>query len=144
MSRRPRFVFDTEDFTLELPVGPWDFEENTIGGSAESGAKVIAAFTVRRDLALIIPLRFYESEWPLVRALIEFGVTGQPIVWYPDAEEPTNYEIYLDNPSAGDDFEGTPDGIYPRALSLGIAVTRRGDAGDWDDLVPYFDGRGVE
>lgn len=145
MSRRPRFVFGTEDFTLELPVAPWDFEENTIGGSAESGAKVITAFTVRRDLTLIIPLRFYESEWPLVRALIEFGVTGQPIDWYPDYTDTlTVYEVYLDNPAAGDDFEGTPDGVYPRALSLAIAVTRRGDAGHWDDLVPYFDGRGVE
>lgn len=136
---RPRFVFDTEDFTLELPVAPWDFEENTIGGSAESGAKVIAAFTVRRDLALILPLRFYESEWPLVRALIEYGITGQPITWYPAGAEGTNFEVYLDNPSAGDSYEGTPDGTYPRALSLGIAVSRRGDGGDWDDLPSYFE-----
>lgn len=142
MRWRPRFVFDDQDFTLELPVAPWELEENVVGGSAESAARIVAAFTVRRDYALIIPLRFYEAEWPLIRRLIEYGQTGAPLAWYPAFDEVTSYEIYLDSPEVGREYETPPDGTYPRALSLAIVVARRGTNSDWDDLPDYFDGLG--
>lgn len=136
---RSRFAFGAEDFTLTLPVAPWDFLDDPVAGSAESGAGVIASFTVIRYSPLALPVRFFESEWPLIEALIIHGQTGASITWYPDADDPDlTYTIYLDSPEVGKEFEAPADGTYPRALSI-VLVIRRTNNENWDTLPPYFD-----
>lgn len=135
----PRFVYAATDTTLSLPVRPWDFLENVVGGEAEAASNVRAAFVVRRDQQLALPLRFFEEEWPLVRALIEYGQTGLPIEWFPDASDTAvSFDIYLDAPEVGDQFTAEPDGEYPQALYLTLVV-RQADGLGWDDLAGYFE-----
>lgn len=138
---RPRFVYSATDITLSLPVRPWDFLEHIVGGDVESGGNVKAAFVVRRDQQLALPLRFFEEEWPLVNALIEYGQTGLPITWYPAADETDiSFEVYLDAPEVGDQYNAEPDGEYPRAVYLTLVI-RRTDGEGWEeeDLPSYFE-----
>lgn len=138
---RPRFVYGAAGVTLlSLPVRPWDFLENIVGGEAESGGNALAAFVIRRDQQLSVPLRFYENEWPAVRTLIEYGQTGQPLQWYPAADETDIvFDVYLDGPEVGSQYDSRPDPEYPRAVSLTL-VLRRVDGLGWEDMLPsYFE-----
>lgn len=113
------------DLAFALPVAIWRHQDRTIGGEIESDAAYPAAYTVRDDYLLALPLRFFESEWPLVRALIEFGQTAGVIRWYPSIEDDATYfDVYLDAPALGTDISPIPDAIYPRALVLQIVIRR--------------------
>jgi hypothetical protein len=127
MKWEPSFRYTDEeevDVALSLPVGLWNHQDKTIGGEAESDGAFPASFVVRRDYVLAIPLRLFESEWPVVRALVEFGQTGGVIRWFPSIDEETYFDVYLESPALGDDFRPIPDATYPRALLLSIAVRR--------------------
>lgn len=135
----PRFVYNPGvevDVTLELPVGIWRHSTPTVGGDIDSDAGHPASFIVRRSYSLIVPVRFFESEWTTVRELIEYGQTGGVITWYPDAEELDSFDVYLEAPMVGDDITGAIDGEYPRALSQAITI-RRVDGVAFDGL-EYF------
>lgn len=136
----PRFLWDDDlvnDETLELPVGQWRHQPKAIGGDIESDAGYPASFVVRRDHCLYVPVRFFEDEWPTLRRLIAHGQGGGVIYWYPDVDEVTSYEVYLEAPALGDPVEPLPDGEYPAALSL-VLTFRKASGGNWDDLL-YFD-----
>lgn len=124
----PRFVFndgEAHDVTLLLPVGLWRHTVPTVGGDIESDAGHPASYVVSRTYALTMALRFYESEWPAVRALLEFGQLGGPVTWYPDADEPASvFDVYLDGPEVGTEIAPEPDETYPRALSLTIVLSQ--------------------
>lgn len=128
MNWTPAFVYtdgDEVDVSLALPIGLWRHRDRSIGGEIESDAAYPAAYTVTTDYLLVLPLRFFEAEWPTVRALIEFGQTGGVIRWYPAAEdEETFFDVYLEDPAIGTDFQAIPDPAYPRALALPITVRR--------------------
>ncbi len=137
----PRFLWvdDTgpNDETLELPVGLWRHSFPVIGGDIESDAGVPASYIVRREYCLAVPVRYLENEWPILRAIIAAGQGGAPIVWIPDVEEGTSYEVYLESPAIGDDVTPVIDGEYPAALALTLTF-RRVDDGNWDAL-QYFE-----
>lgn len=137
---RPRFVWDdgTEnDEQLALPVGLWDYSFPTVGGEIESDAGFPASYIVRRDRHLAVPVRFYEAEWPIVRALIEYAQQSEaPFLWYPDGEEGESFEVYLEAPALGDDVRPEPDGDYPAVLFLTLVLAKV-DGSSWDGL-EYF------
>lgn len=136
--RVPTFEYDdggTIELALMLPVGLWNHRLKQIGGDIESDAAFPASYVVRRDHQLAIPLRFYEAEWPEVRAMIEFGQMGGVIKWFPDLESEDSFDVYLDAPSVADSIDPQPDGSYPRVLGLTIVV-RRVDGEPWD--LGYF------
>lgn len=136
--RVPTFAYndgEAVDLALMLPVGLWNHRLKQTGGDIESDAAFPASFIVRRDYQLAIPLRFYESEWPEVRALIEYAQTGGVFTWFPDLESEDSFDVYFDAPKIGEDIDPQTDGSYPRAMSLTIVV-RRVDGEPWD--LGYF------
>lgn len=134
--RVPTFQYPDVDLALMLPVALWAHQLKHVGGDIESDAAFPAGYIVRTDYRLALPLRFYESEWPEVRALIEYGQTGAPITWFPDLESEESFDVYLDAPAIGEDFVAEPDAQYPRALGLTIII-RRVDGEPWD--LVYFE-----
>lgn len=137
----PRFLWVDEngpnDETLSLPVGLWRHSFPVIGGDIESDAGHPASYIVRREYCLAVPVRYFEEEWPILRAIIAAGQSGEPIVWIPDVEEGTSYEVYLEAPAIGDDVTPVIDGEYPAALALTLTLRRVNDA-TWDAL-QYFE-----
>lgn len=133
--RVPTFQYPGVDIALMLPVRLWTHALKATGGDIESDAAFPASYVVRRDHQLVLPLRFYESEWPEVRALIEYGQTGAPITWFPDLESEDSFDVYFDSPSIEEDIIAVPDATYPRALGLSIVI-RRVDGEPWD--LGYF------
>lgn len=137
----PRLFWDdgeVNDETLELPVGLWRHSFPAIGGDIESDAGFPASFVVRRDYCVEVPFRFFEEEWPTMRALVAHGQAEGVIVWYPHADDLTTfYNVYLESPALGEDVRPLPDGEYPAALSL-VLTFRRVDGGNFDDLL-YFE-----
>lgn len=134
--RVPTFQYPGVDLALMLPVALWNHQLKHTGGDIESDAAFPAAYIVRTDYRLAIPLRYYESEWPEVRALLEYAQTGAVITWFPDLESEDSFDVYIDSPAIGEDIISTPDGNYPRALSLTIVI-RRVDGLPWD--LGYFE-----
>lgn len=129
---------EVNDETLELPVGLWRHSFPAIGGDIESDAGHPASYVVRRDYLLAVPFRFFEEEWPLIRALVAHGQQEGVIVWYPHAEDlSTFFNVYLENPQLGEDVRPTPDAEYPAVLNLTLTF-RRVDGGNWDTL-QYFE-----
>lgn len=112
------------DVALTLPVGIWRHQDRSIGGEIESDAAFPAAYKIRDDYLLGLPLRFFESEWSLVRSLVEFGQTGGVIRWFPTMDDDAFFDVYLDAPEIGNDITPAPDPVYPRVLHLAIAIRR--------------------
>lgn len=131
----PRFEYAAAELELLLPVGLWRHLVPSVGGDIESDAGYPASYVVRRTNQLSIPLRFYESEWPAVRALLEYGQSGAALAWFPDRLELESFQVYLDGPTVGEPIEPLPDGAYPRALSLNILLRLTDDA-PW--VLEYF------
>lgn len=134
----PTFQYTDEDpvdVAFMLPIGLWRHTLKQTGGDIESDAAFPAAYIVRRDYQLSIPLRFYEGEWSTVRAMIEFGQLGGIIKWFPDLDSEESFEVYLDDPSLGDDIVPQVDDSYPRALTIALVI-RRVDGLPWD--LEYF------
>ncbi len=120
---RSRFVYSTVDWSASLPVRAWGRRTGTAGGQRISAAGTPAAYIVRRDQVILVPLRFYETEWASVHALIAWGQSGETILWYPDANEAgTSFTVYLDNPAAGEDIVPVRDADYPHMMELTLAL----------------------
>lgn len=125
----PKFIYGPADalVTLEftLPVGVW-LHSSKSGGVLRWTATGSPGATVQlRKQCLTMPLRFTEDEWPAVRALLEWGQTKAPFVWYPDSD-PLNQDqmvstiVVLEAPKVADPLAPQPDGKYPRMLSLSV------------------------
>lgn len=137
IERTPRFVWPDNDETLTLPVGMWDYTFPTVGGEVESDSGFPASYMVKLYRCLAVPLRFYEEEWPTIRALIEHGQLGESFTWYVGADDEEGVEVYLEAPALGDDVTPNPDPDFPAVLFFTL-VLRRADGEPWDDL-PYFE-----
>jgi hypothetical protein len=119
---RSRFVYTGGDLTLRLPCRPWDRRTATVGGSRTSGGGIPAAYVVRRDYMVVLPLRFMEDEWPGVEALLAWGQGAELITWYPDAADTgTSYEVWLEAPVAGVAVAPTRN-EFPGMLELTIEL----------------------
>jgi len=127
---------DTTDWTTELPVRPWRRTTRTIGGSRIAAGGVPASHVVRRDYLLAVTLRLYEHERPDLDALVAWGQLSESFFWWPDADEVTYYNVYLDHPVAGEDLEEQRDPEFPSVIEATIVV-RRVDGYAWD--LDYFE-----
>jgi hypothetical protein len=133
----PRLVWEENDVQMALPVGVWDYTFPTVGGEIQSDAGFPASYTVRKDRCLSVPFRFYEEEWPTIRALVEYAQQSDaPFLWYPDGDEDDYFEVYLEAPALGDDVKPLPDGDYPAVLFLPLVLVKV-DGSAWDE-VEYF------
>jgi hypothetical protein len=123
---RPLFRYgENLSLALELPVTPWVRHTTVVGGDIEADSGARAAYVVRRDELLTFTLRFYEEEWPFVQFLIDYGQSGQLLVWYPDRDDlSVQFTCYLESPSIDGSYQPTPDGEYPRAFLLEITLAR--------------------
>lgn len=135
--QRSRFTYGASvDWTTSIPPRPWTPINETVGGVRIATAHIPAAYTVRTDAMVEIPLRFTEDEWDDVLALIAFGQSAQSFYWYPDSIlTDQDYEaahVYLQSPAAGERFAPTRDGQYPRMFDLTIVL--RGVGG----VLPWF------
>lgn len=124
---RSRFVYgatgDETDLELALSVRPWDRRTPTVGGARISAAGVPGAYIVRRDHTLLVPLRFLETEWIAVHAMIAWGQAGESFTWYPDANEPgTSFLVWLDSPVAGEPIAPSRSTDFPKMLELTITL----------------------
>jgi len=123
---RSRFVYGVagaSDWTFALPPGAWERRTPTVGGRRVSASGVPAAYVVRREHILVLPLRFYETEWADVHALLAWGQTSESFTWYPDADMPgESYEVWLETPAAGDEITPTRLSSYPLVLELSIGL----------------------
>lgn len=122
-----RFTYGlTGDWTTSLPPRPWTPVNETVGGMRKATAHIPAAYTVRTDVMVEIPMRFTEDEWEDVLALIAFGQSAQSFYWYPDSTlTDPDYDranVYLESPAAGERFAPTRDGQYPRMFELTILL----------------------
>ena len=129
--RRSRFTYDVTDYTTELPVRAWNYRTPTVGGSRKSATGVPASYVMRREDILVVTLRFHEWDWLTVRALVVWGQAAEPFDWFPDADEATSYEVYLESPAAGTDIVPTRLSDFPRVLELTIEI-RKVDGTPWD------------
>lgn len=136
MDRRPRFEYDVSSvFEGTISSPSWLPSNATVGGSRTSSAGIPAAFKVRSDELARLTLRFWEDEWPAVRAFIAFAQTGQSFDWLPDADEPTSFAVYLESPLMGEPVSPTRDGTFPRVMELAILLRNASATAPW---TPYF------
>ena len=124
---RSRFVYgatgEEVDLEMMLPVRPWDRSTPTVGGSRISAAGIPGAYIVRRDHRLVLPLRFLETAWAGIHALIAWGQAGESFTWYPDAlEAGTSFLVWLDSPAPGEDIAPSRSSDYPKMLELTITI----------------------
>lgn len=110
---------------LTLGVGIWDDAVSSGGGMRETADGVPGAWLTWRKQLLTVPLRFFESEWPGVRALIEWGQTKAPFIWVPESNTDlmtygliTSALVTLESPSVHDTIAPIIDPNYARVLSL--------------------------
>ena len=128
---RSRFVYGETDWETSLPVRAWDRSTPTVGGSRTSAAGVPASYIVRRDHVLRVTLRFYETEWENVHAMIAWGQLAETLLWYPDANVAgTSFEVYLDSPLAGEDIAPSRSSDYPRTMEVTVSL-RTVDGSPW-------------
>lgn len=125
---RSKFQFNTSDvFATSLSTRAWTPGDSTVGGSRVSSAGIPAAYQVRRDALLTLPLRIDETEWPDFLALIAFGQSGQPFDWFPDADGGSGYTVYLEQPAMGDRWAPTRMSEFPQTFD--VTITLRGAGG---------------
>lgn len=141
---RSRFVYGVAgsetDWSTIRPVRSWTNPTATVGGSRTSASGTPAAYVARRDYNLRLTLRLYESELPDLQALIEWGQAAESFTWYPDANDTaTSFEVYLESPLAGDEWEEARLDEFPRVVEVTI-VLRRVDGYAWG--LEYFEESG--
>lgn len=128
LPQRSRFVYGISPVTLDfsLPPRPWHIGEDSIGGRRISGGGIGASHIVRRDMILILPLRFRETDWPSVVALIRWGQSEETFTWFPDSNLATSFSVWLHAPEAGSNIrpQRVPD--YPKLFEL-VFTLRRAD-----------------
>lgn len=119
----PRFIFgpegDQETLDLTLPVALWQHGGPSMGTARATATGIPAVSIINRKRTLVVPVRFYEAEWPGVRRLVEWGQTKAPFIWIPEPDYPEK-TVYLDAPGVNDLVVPTTDANYPRVSSLAL------------------------
>lgn len=129
LPRRSRFRFGEADALQEvetmLSVRPWDRRVPTVGGRLVSASGMPAAFIVRRDHVLDVPLRFYESEWEDIDRLLAWGQSGEAFFWWPDALEDSEvYAVFLEAPAAGEAVEPRRSTQFVDMLEVTVSLRK--------------------
>lgn len=125
----PTFIFgpagDEETLQLRLPVGLWIHGGPSKGIARKTSTGVPGITFTNRKRTLTVPVRFYESEWPAIRRLVEWGQTKAPFTWIPESniyaqDQIVSTVVTLDSPRVGDVLSPEPDSGYPRVLILDL------------------------
>lgn len=123
----PTFMFgpagDIEILTLRLPVGLWRHSGPTKGIWRATATGIPDVTFTHRKRVLLVPVRFYEDEWPAVRRLVEWGQGKNPFTWIPESDPLAQDQIgavtvYLESPKIVEVVSPVPDATYPRVSSI--------------------------
>lgn len=121
----PTFMFgpagDVETLALRLPVGLWRHSGPTKGIARATATGLPGVTFTHRKRVLIVPVRFYEDEWPAVRRLVEWGQGKNPFTWIPETDPYSNVgaaTVYLESPKIIEVVQPTPDPQFPRVSSI--------------------------
>lgn len=119
-----RFTFGEgpEVWLPRLPVGLWQHSVPTVGVRRKTATGLPGVTFGQRQHQLVVPVRFYEDEAPVVRRLIEWGQSKATFLWWPDrsvigSEELT---VILAAPRVADLVTFEPDGQYPRVSVVNL------------------------
>jgi hypothetical protein len=125
-ARCPRFDYAATSLTLTIPQRPWVPRTAAVAGTDTSASGIPAAYLVRRDELMEQRIRFDESEWSSVHALLTAAQLAEVVTVFPDATEPgTSYDCYLDGPKLGEeDIAPTRDAEYGEVYEL-LVVWRK-------------------
>lgn len=122
--KRLRIAYGSQDFTLSRPYGRTRRGLQGIGaGRMESAAGVPAGWVTRWDRTLALPLRITESEWPQVRAWLEYAMPGGAFSVYLDSRLASSLMCYLVSPSVDELTEGDLE-EYPGDEVLQVRIRR--------------------
>lgn len=116
-----KVTYGATTLTLTISQAPWTPSSTAVGGSDTSAAGVPEGFVIRRDRALDLRIRFYESEWPAVRAWLEYAQPGGAFTIQPEAAVATSYTCYLVSPALGEPIRperGEHFGTFDMGLSV--------------------------
>jgi len=137
----PRFIYGpagTEtDWTPTLPVRPWSYPTESVGGTRTAASGTPAAYVVRQDYLLSFALRLYETELPAFQTMVAYLQAGAETVrWYPDASLPLAYfTAYLEEPRPGERWQEIRSAEFGRVVEVTITL-RRVDGYAWG--LDYF------
>lgn len=128
----PTFLYGValdQQLVLRLGVGLWSNAVPSDGGARYTAVGTPGNWILWQKHLLTVPLRFYEEEWPGVRALIEWGQSKASFLWIPETNQelmyvgqPTEFLVTLEAPRVTDVVAPVPDGAYPRLLGLNITL----------------------
>lgn len=125
----PTFIFgpadDLETWNARLPVGLWLHGGPSTGVARATGTGIPGVSIINRKRTLVVPVRYFEDEWPPVRRLIEWGQSKASFIWIPESDPYAQDQIvqatvYLDAPRVGDIVSPTPDASYPRVSTIAL------------------------
>lgn len=125
----PRFIFGPigveETWNARLPVGLWIHGGPSTGIARATATGIPGVSIINRKRTLTVPVRFFEEEWPIVRRLIEWGMTKSSFVWIPDpnaTDQIVSATVYLDAPRVADVVTPIPDAAYPRVSVIALTL----------------------
>lgn len=135
MTRRPVVFYDDGELqvlSFTISQRPWIPDSIGVGGSSVAAAGAGEAFEVRRDEILEVRLRFFEMQWPAVRAWLTWAQRTQgSFYFYMEAGVPASARLaYLHSPQMGESMKperGEYPGTYERTVEL-----RSADGTPWD------------
>lgn len=135
----PTFIFGPADaletLVLTLPVALWTHGGSSMGTRRATATGLPGVSFIHRKRTLVVPIRFYEEEWPAVRRLVEWGQTKAPFIWIPESDfyaqdQVVQTTVYLDAPRVGDVVSPVPDAGYPRVSSLALTFRQIVNGGE--------------
>jgi len=135
MDRRSLFAYGASTFEALLSSLPWLPGDETVGGSRDAASGAPASYIVRRDALSALQLRIWESEWEDYLALIAYGQSKAPFLWYPDADEAENFLVYLQSPEPGSRWAPARDNNFPRVFIVSLTLRGVATVTPW---TPYF------
>lgn len=115
----PSFAYGAESdptvLALTLPVGRFSFGLALDGTSRRTASGALAGTATGNRKALVLPLRFYETEWPDVLAWLAVVQDGQPFTW-----EPNDFPLVVRGGVVGEQID--------TAVTVRLVAPRRGEA----------------
>jgi hypothetical protein len=124
MFRVSSFTYGDSTLTCTLPALPWTPAVETIGGWRDAASGTPASYVVRDDALLDLVVRVEEADWPAFANLLTYGRSAQSVIWTPDLDEDTTYEVYIVSPKPGERFAPSRSTGYQRVYE--VTMTLRG------------------
>jgi hypothetical protein len=132
---RPVFTFGATIFSPALACPMWTPRDEAVGSTRWTAAGTPGPDLSVRFSLVSVPLRIWESEWPALRALIEWGQSAESFSWQPDETQIEVFEVYLEEPAAGAAWQASRLASFSRVMELTITLRGAGVGVPW---LPYF------